>query len=257
MVGRQTRRSTHRGVSVNIWSIIDLLQPVCAVCGLSTGSGMPLCAGCRKDLPVIEPACERCALPLTAGHLAPGASGYITICPHCRRRPPPVGRAVAACRYDFPVDRLVQRLKFGGQLPLARVFGCLLSDRVRAAYACDHLPAALIPVPLHPQRRRQRGFNQAERIALVTGRALGLPVLAGCVTRQRNTAAQSGLGLGARRRNLRAAFRLCDDATSALPAHVALVDDVITSGSTVLALAATLRAAGVVRVDAWAVARTA
>lgn len=217
---------------------------------------MPLCAGCREDLPVIEPACERCALPLTTGHLAPGAGGQITICPRCRRRPPPLGRAVAACRYDFPVDRLVQHLKFGGQLPLARVFGCLLSDRVRAAYACDRLPAALIPVPLHPQRHRQRGFNQAERIALAAGRELGLPVLAGGVSRQRNTAAQSGLGLHVRRRNLRDAFRIRDDAAGALPAHVAIVDDVITSGSTVLALASTLRAAGVIRVDAWAVART-
>lgn len=248
MVGPVGARSTSEGTPVNIWSYIDLFQPACAVCGLGAATGLPLCGGCRADLPFLASACEHCALPLPAGPDGLPARA----CPHCRRRQPPVTRAVAACRYAFPVDRLVQHLKFGGQLPLARVLGDVLADRVRAAYASDRFPEALVAVPLHPRRQRQRGFNQAGRIAAAAGRELGVPLLEGAVARVRNTAAQSGLELRVRRRNLRGAFVV----TGTLPAHVAIVDDVVTSGSTVLALADTLRAAGVVRVDAWAVART-
>ncbi|MFZ5724520.1 MAG: ComF family protein [Pseudomonadota bacterium] len=152
--------------------------------------------------------------------------------------------------YAFPVDRLVQQLKFSGRLPLGRVLGTLLADRVRQDGSA--LPQLLLPVPLHPARERQRGFNQARVVADTTGRALQLPVDAATLQRRRNTPAQSGLDLAARQRNLQAAFRVCGP----LPSHVALVDDVITTGSTVLAIAGILRQHGVRRVDAWAVART-
>lgn len=206
---------------MNIWSIFDLLAPVCPACGLAAGSRGRLCPGCAAVIP---------ALP----------AGVVRL--------PGIDHHIAACAYAFPVDQLVQQLKFGGRLPLARTLGLLLADAARQ----QPRPAALVPVPLHPQRERQRGFNQAEAIARVAGQALQIPVLAGAVTRIRATPAQSGLDLPQRRRNLADAFAV----TAPLPAHIALVDDVVTTGSTVLALATTLRRHGVRRVDAWAVART-
>lgn len=170
----------------------------------------------------------------------------------CRRGPPLPGIVVAATAYGFPIDSLVQQLKFGGRQPVARVLGELLADTARARYCGYTLPAALVPVPLHPGRQRQRGFNQAERIAAASGAALGIPVLRDAVQRLRATPAQSGLDLRQRRRNLRNAFQI----TGELPAHVAIVDDVVTTGSTLLALGRTLQGAGVTRIDAWAVART-
>lgn len=195
-------------------------------------------------MPAIPAPCPTCALPLPD----PGAAA----CPACRRGPPLTGIAVAATAYGFPIDSLVQQLKFGGRQPVARVLGDLLADTVRDRYRELTLPSALVPVPLHPARQRQRGFNQAERIASAAGATLGIPVLRDAVQRLRATPAQSGLDLRQRRRNLRNAFRV----TGELPAHVAIVDDVVTTGSTLLALGRTLHDAGVTRIDAWAVART-
>lgn len=229
---------------MDIWSLFDLFAPPCLVCGLTAGRGLPLCRGCRQDLPLIPAPCPTCALPLPDDE-AP-------TCPGCRRRPPLPGIAVAATAYGFPVDSLVQQLKFGGRQPVARVLGDLLANAARGRYCGNTLPAALVPVPLHPARQRQRGFNQAERIAAAAGAALGIPVLRDAVRRSRATPAQSGLDLRQRRRNLRNAFRV----TGELPAHIAIVDDVVTTGSTLLALGRTLQGAGVKRIDAWAVART-
>lgn len=229
---------------MDIWSLFDLLAPPCLVCGLNAGRGPPLCPGCRQDIPAIPAPCPTCALPLPD----PGAAA----CPACRRGPPLTGIAVAATAYGFPIDSLVQQLKFGGRQPVARVLGDLLADTVRDRYRELTLPSALVPVPLHPARQRQRGFNQAERIAAAAGTTLGIPVLRDAVQRLRATPAQSGLDLRQRRRNLRNAFRV----TGELPAHVAIVDDVVTTGSTLLALGRTLHDAGVTRIDAWAVART-
>lgn len=234
-------------VKVNIWPFFDLVWPVCAACGLPAGGGSALCTACRGDLPRIDRPCPRCVLPLAAD--APAALP----CPRCRGELPVIGRMVAATAYAFPVDRLVQQLKFGGRLPLANTLGGLLAERVREGYVGELLPRALIPVPLHRKRLRERGFNQAGRIAHAVARQLGnLPVLEGQVARTRHTPAQSVLELRLRRHNLEGAFMV----NAALPPHVAIVDDVVTSGSTVLALAKALRAAGVARVDAWTVCRT-
>lgn len=224
-----------------MWIYFDLLAPLCCVCGLSSPGR--LCPGCRADLPRLPPLCARC------GDALPGNGP----CPGCRRESLPIGRTLAALPYAFPVDRLVQQLKFDGRLPRAAVLGGLLADAAGAAGADrgPDCPAALVPVPLHPRRLRERGYNQAERIAAVTGRRLGLPVLADAVVRHRHTPAQSGLDLAQRQRNLHDAFSVA----GALPAHVALIDDVMTTGSTLQALAGVLRAAGVAHVDAWVVAR--
>ena len=155
----------------------------------------------------------------------------------------------AAFVYGFPLDRLVPRLKFHNDLAAGR----LLSELMAEGFAALPKPLALVPVPLHATRLRQRGYDQALELAKPLAQALGIPLHADALLRQRATAAQSELDAEARQRNLRGAFAL--HAGHALPQHVALVDDVMTTGATLQAAAKALLRAGVVRVDAWVCAR--
>lgn len=156
---------------------------------------------------------------------------------------------MAAFSYRFPLDRLVQRFKFGGDLAVGRWLGLRLADRVRA----EPLPDLLLPPPLSESRLRARGFNQALELAKVVGSELGVAVAYRGVTRSRDTSPQPGLSRGARQENLRDAFR-CRLDLGGRP--VAIVDDVLTTGATAGAFARVLRAAGARSVVVWVVART-
>jgi ComF family protein len=169
------------------------------------------------------------------------------ICGACLRRPPPFDAAVAAFEYRFPVDRLVRRFKFAGDLAAGR----WLAGRLAAVVAAQ--PDLIVVPPLTPARLRERGFNQALEIARVVGAATGARVGARVLEKVRDTAPQPGLGGRARRRNLRGAFRA---ARPVAGSHVAIVDDVMTTGATVAELASVLKEAGARRVDVWVVART-
>lgn len=219
----------------------QLLPPICLLCGAPGSQGLDLCAGCAADLPRPQPACERCgdALP----------PSLATLCGRCQRQPPVYDRTVAAVRYAAPVDRLIVALKFHGRLAAAR----LLAELLRAAVSGVEPPQALIPVPLHPTRLRERGFNQALELARPLARELGLPLWTDVVCRQRRTAAQSGTDYAARRRNVRAAFALVRPPPAR---HVALVDDVMTTGSTLAELSGVLKRAGVTTIQLWVCART-
>lgn len=171
-------------------------------------------------------------------------------CGLCQHRPPPLSATRAAFVYAFPLDRLVPRFKFHGDLAAGR----LLVDWMAEALTAAPRPGALLPVPLHRRRLRARGYDQARELAAPLARRLGLPLRDGILQRTRDTAPQSELDAAARWRNLRRAFAVPRGAV--LPAHVALVDDVMTTGSTLNAAAEALLRAGVRRVDAWVCART-
>ena len=170
-------------------------------------------------------------------------------CGRCLQLPPPLAETRAACLYEFPVDRLLPRFKFHHDLAAGRLLAQLMGD------AFDGLPRpqALVPVPLHRARLRQRGYDQALELARPLSRHWQLPLLANGLRRCRHTAPQSRLDAAQRRRNLRDAFNTRPG--MAWPAHVALVDDVMTTGATLHAAAKALRRAGVARVDAWVCAR--
>ena len=209
----------------------------CALCGAR--SPALVCGACDLALPRARAACERCALPLPR----PGTCG------RCRRCATPVDAAVAAFDYRFPVDRLVRRFKYAGDLAVGRWLGESLAARV----AGEARPA-LIVVPASTRARlRERGFNPALEIAKATARRLRRPYAIGGLVRTRETSPQPGLGRDARRRNLAGAFACGLDLRGL---HVALVDDVLTTGATVEAAAAALKHAGAERVVAWIVART-
>ena len=216
------------------------LPGCCLLCSAATRRKADLCAGCADELPELQHACRRCALPLARDTL---------LCGDCVRQPPPQAVTRAAFRYAYPLDSLVQRFKFRRDLAAGRLLGQLFAARIVA----PPQEIALLPVPLHVQRFSERGFNQAAVLAQVLADAFDLPMQEGLVVRSRETAVQSGMHAAARRRNVRGAFSL---AMQPLPERVAIVDDVVTTGSTVTEIAALLRKAGVAEVEVWALART-
>lgn len=233
-----TRREalSNFGTRVQQW----LLPLRCLLCGAPGANGIDLCSACAAELPRNLSCCARCALPLAV----PAA-----LCGECQRRPPPWDAAWAPFRYAWPLDRLESRYKFGRDLAAGRVLGTLwqLEPRMLA------LPDMILPVPLHRGRLRQRGYNQALELAKPLAKALGIPLQNDLLQRQRATSAQTELDAVTRRRNMRGAFVVRSGVR--LPAHVAILDDVMTTGATLAECARVLKRAGVRKLDVWALAR--
>lgn len=205
---------------VDEW-LARLIPRRCVLCN-EPGGEHAVCDGCRADLPWLAPL-----------HAAT-VFGRV--------------RAFAPLSYEYPVDRLVAAAKFRGKLGAARALGELLASAVPLADCWD----LLMPVPLHHRRLVERGYNQALEIARPVAAHTGVALAAALCERTRPTAEQSGLPASRRRRNLQGAFR-CGTCAGA---RVVILDDVITTGSTAVALERALRAAGAAEVIAWAVART-
>lgn len=229
------------GWTALVEGLVDFIYPrTCALCGEAGQAGIDLCEDCRSLLPWLETACARCALPL---------SGNLSACGRCLRHPPEFEAAVAAFRYERPIDHLVTRLKYSACLAHAHLLAAVYPQRLLGTVAgCD----VLAPVPLHPARIRERGFNQAQLLAGYLARRVRVPVMPTALRRVRHTPSQAGLDAAHRIANMRHAF-------AASPAvagmHVGLIDDVVTTGSTVRSAAAALKTAGSVRVTVIAVAR--
>ena len=219
-----------------------LLPPHCLLCGRSGSGERDLCAACAADLVRNQVSCARCALPLAMP--AP-------LCGECLQREPPFAAAYVPFVYAAPLDQLVTRLKFGGNLAAGRVLSELWIDTLRTT--APTLPDALLPVPLHAERLRERGYNQALELARPIAKACAVALRDDVLVRSRATSAQSNLDSAERHRNLRGAFAIA--AGIDLPSHVAVIDDVMTTGATLQECARTLLHAGVTRVDVWALAR--
>ena len=218
-----------------------------ATCLLCLDPGQPpaldLCHGCEDDFPRNDPACARCAMPVSAGG---------ETCRDCLRRGRVFDAAFAPYRYEFPLDVLIHRFKYGGQIAIGRILGTLLARRLleRGRPRVD----AIVPVPLHAAREAKRGYNQAREIAAFAAQLIGIPLEERIVRRARATMEQTALPARARRRNLRGAFEI---RASSVSLRVAIVDDVLTTGATAEALALALRRAGCRHVEVWAIARAA
>lgn len=219
-----------------------LLAQDCLLCGAGSGDTL-LCRSCADDLPRLpHPCCPRCALPSSAG-----SDGSLP-CGHCLARPPHYDRTLAAFNYGFPLDRLVQALKYAHRLAVADHFGSILAG------LAVHAEADLIaPLPLHDERLRERGFNQALELARPVARATGLPLETEVVQRIRATPAQAGLPWKERIGNVRGAFHCTRDLSGR---RVLLVDDVMTTGATLDECARTLKLHGAEKVTLLVVART-
>lgn len=224
-------------------ALVHGLFPVTCYLCLDPGQkpALDLCAACEADLPRNDPACSICAASVPDSN---------AICRRCTRRGRAFDAAHAPYRYEFPLPALIHRMKYRGQLPITRILGCVLGRRLadRGTPQVD----AIVPVPLFARREHRRGYNQAREIAVFAARELSLPVHHRLARRIRETAEQTGLAAGARRRNLRGAFTI---EAGDVPSRVAIVDDVLTTGATAESLALALRRAGCRRIEVWAVAR--
>jgi ComF family protein len=179
-----------------------------------------------------------------------GVAGRSPVCQDCLTDSPPQDRSWAAFSYQPPVSGQIVDLKFHGHLAPAHVLGALMAERLAARP--EPLPELLIPVPLHMARLRRRGYNQALELARSIAGRLSIRLAAGAARRLRATGEQSRLDATARRRNVRGAFGV-DPVVRGR--HIALLDDVITTGATVRELAHAARAAGACTIEVWAAAR--
>jgi ComF family protein len=215
-----------------------LLAQDCVLCQGASGDRL-LCEACERELPATASACPRCAL---AG---PGDME----CGACLADPPHYDASRAAFTYAYPVDALIQAFKYGGQLALAGWFARKLQQRIGETAGID----LIVPLPLHPRRLAERGFNQAAEIAKVLSRASGIRMDARIASRVRNTAPQAELPWRERAANMRRAFS-CEHDLAGL--SIAVIDDVMTTGATLNEFARTLKQSGASAVQNWVVART-
>ena len=214
-----------------------LLPQACLLCGAGCAHGL-VCRNCDQALPRLPARrCTICALPIPDGD----------ICGACLDHPPRYDHITAAFAYGFPVDVLIQSLKYGGNLAIAAVLGRALGKAV-----AEHADF-IIPMPLSPQRLRERGFNQALELARSVSRVTGVPVLSHACRKVVETRPQVSLPWKERAKNVRGAF-VCD--ADLAGKRIAVIDDVMTTGATLDELTKNLRRAGAERISGWVVART-
>lgn len=230
-------------------AIAALFPHYCVLCGMHTDRGLPLCGRCQLCLASNSQCCACCALPLPA----PQACSRSSLCARCLVELPPFKRVIAPWLYDEHMAFLIHRWKFHGDRRLSAVLAALWLSGKPNPSPVD----VLVPVPLHWRRLWSRGFNQSELLCQQLRRgsqALGETTLGTkLVSRNRSTSSQSGLDIEDRNRNLRSAFTVHRPCTGL---NIAIVDDVMTTGSTVSALATCLLAGGARSVEVWCIART-
>ncbi len=225
--------------------IVDAaLQQSCTLCASHRGGKYGLCDGCLQDLPWhLAAQCPQCGLP------SDGA-----ICGSCLRTAPDFDVTRALFRYDYPLDRLLQHYKYRESLYLANTFSSLFIDRLLGSVPnTDTRIDLIIPMPMHHERIRQRGFNQALEIARDFSKKLHTTLDFSSCTRTKLMPPQASLPLKERIRNVQGVFE-CDKNLQGL--RVALVDDVMTTGASLNELARTVKQAGATHVECWVIART-
>ncbi|WP_323893328.1 ComF family protein [Aeromonas veronii] len=218
-------------------------QGSCLLCHQPCDNEPLLCSWCRQALHQSQPRCRLCAAPLTDY-----IEESIPVCGRCQRRPPPWERLQVIGDYQTPYPMLIPRLKYSDQILLAPLLARLLADHLDG---CEP-PEAIIPVPLHWWRQWRRGFNQAEEIAQALGEFTDIPCDNTLLQRIKATPQQTTLSAGQRRRNLRGAFHIAPHHYR----HIALLDDVVTTGATAGQLTRLLHESGVTKVEVWAICRT-
>ena len=216
----------------------------CVLCSAKGSGDRDLCADCFAELPWNRHPCPRCAAPLPPDTDTP-------LCGECIKQLPAWDEARSPLAYAYPIDKLVQRFKFEGDLPTGRVLGALLADYLAAG---GEKPDCIVPVPLHPSRLKERGFNQAAELARPISKRLKIKVRLDLCERVRVTQVQSKLDAAERRKNLRDAFTVTGSVDGL---HIALLDDVVTTGTTMQVLTQALKDAGARCVTVWSACRAA
>lgn len=239
------RLSIHKLLKTISFSIFP---SCCVLCGAESNRTIDLCEHCNTGLPYNTQCCNRCSIPFINDHQGN------TLCGECIVNIPAFDQCIAPLRYEFPISTLINRFKHQGYFCNGRVLADLLLDQL---FTNQNLqlkkPDLIVPVPLHWRRRFTRGFNQSQWLANYLGRQSDINVDNKLLTRIRNTPPQQQLGRKQRQKNLKGAFQV---KRSLQGQHIALIDDVVTTGSTASELSRLLKKSGATRVDVWGLART-
>ena len=217
----------------------------CAVCKLRSDTNRDLCSVCYGELPWLIDVCYQCGQPLV--------DAYESVrCQKCMFSPPNFDRFCGLFHYQPPIDKLITQLKFNYKLAYGNLLGQLLLEQYSLWYKTATIPEAIIPVPLHNLRYRARGFNQVQEILRPFMRAQNIAIVDDLCIKLKHTKPQTRIGAKYRRRNLKGVFQL---ARKVPYEHIAIVDDVFTTGSTIRAVSEVFRAAGVQCIDVWCICR--
>jgi len=223
-----------------------LFPSTCILCNALSKCKLDLCAACTNDLPFLKNCCMRCAQPLPEGQ---------TVCGACLNNPLPfLIRTFALFYYQTPIKQLMLSLKFNNCLVNAKILGELLANYLYNQYQNQDKPEMIIPVPLHPSRLRERGYNQALELARPIAKKLKIPIDKSSAKRTKNTIAQALLPAKKRAQNIKQAFDV-NEAKIRHYKHVAVIDDVITTGNTATELCKILYQNGVNKIDVWCTAK--
>ncbi len=223
-----------------------LLPFTCILCADPSKRNQDLCDSCLQSLPRLKQGCLCCAIPLSFSPTG-------LLCGQCLQKAPPFDVTHALYSYELPITKLILELKFTQALVNARLLGELLATEVlQVWYKAKPLPHVIIPIPLHTTRLKERGFNQALEIARPIAKALRLPINTTDCHRSKLTIPQSTLLATERHKNVKGAFNLTGNFTGL---HVAVIDDVITTGSTMTEFCKVLKQHGAQRIDVWCCAR--
>lgn len=218
----------------------------CLLCNKKSDTGKDICMRCWATLPWLLASCYQCAKPLNIAHNEP------LYCGECLKCPPSYDATLAPLIYQGEIISLITKMKFYNNLSATRLFAELIAERVIAQHSSHDLPTLLIPVPLHPKRLRQRGYNQATLIAKHLSNLTQIPMKFDLCKRIRYTTPQSKTSAEFRRSNIVDAFSINKPLKAQ---HIAIIDDVMTTGATVGGLAHIFKANGVERVSVWCAAR--
>ncbi len=222
--------------------LLNKLFPyACLLCRKTSNTA--LCSECVKELPWLGSACPICAAPLATD----------AICGQCQLRKPLFDRTICLARYQLPVSYLIKQFKFHQGLAYGRACSQLLTAKLQEYYRHHTLPEVIIPIPLAKARLRQRGFNQAVELAKPIGKQLHIPLDYKSCLRTRNTLPQTDIAAKARKQNVSDVFAMHNKNHYT---HVALIDDVMTTGHTVNECSRVLRQTGIQTIDVWCIART-
>ena len=225
-----------------------LLKQNCLLCASPEVNIHAVCRACLNDLPWHpKNSCPQCGLASNGD-----------LCGSCISSPPDFDVTYSVFIYGFPIDAMMQRYKYGNMLSLSQTFGQLLNEKVRLGALNDNPIDLIIPMPMHPTRLKERGFNQAHEIAKVLcknhpSNNLKAKLDFKSAQRVKLTPPQASLPLKARVKNIKGAFKVTNDLSGK---RIAIVDDVMTTGASLNELAKTLKKAGASHVECWVIART-
>lgn len=238
-------------------------QKRCHFCDDSTFNDEAICTPCYCDLPWNTDCCSRCALPMNIRTTdisnintqdSSNNKPFKLVCGECISNPAPFTLAIACFRYEVPIGKAIQLLKYSHKRYFAIFFARLLTKRIQQEYIDTPIPSLLLPVPMHKKKLKERGFNQAFLISQQLSKSLSIPTNTQILQKVRSTIAQTGLDKRQRMQNLKGAFTITKPISGL---HIALIDDVMTTRATADLLCKLLLDAGAQQVDVWCIARTA